>query len=67
MRFYKTFCPFCWKYTLKKVSNTSPITNIECVMCGKTMTLQNVNERVKVEREFYDEYNRANSRPRKED
>ena len=58
------WCNNCLNYVVHKVQDIpqANIQNLTCIECNITMTNQIINRRVKINKEFYDEYNRRKNR-----
>lgn len=54
--FFNLYCDKCRTHRLHKVEDSNPVQNIKCINCGNTRTNQIVNERVRVDRKFWDNY-----------
>lgn len=64
MKHRQLWCSSCLNYTIHKVQDIprAGIQNISCIECSTTITNQLVNRRVKINKEFFDEYNRRKNR-----
>ena len=53
---FNLYCSKCKTYRLHKVTDSNPLQTIKCVNCETTRSNQIVNERVRVDRGFWDNY-----------
>jgi ribosomal protein L44E len=64
MKNRQLWCNNCLSYTIHKVQDhpKANLQNISCIECSMTTANQIINRRVKINKEFYDEYQQRKPR-----